>query len=162
MEISRGLVQIDRNLLCRWRTLIHAHTPRHASDLSRKYSTRVRLACYPPRSNYGVICELTRRSDLVYRAQLGMMVVRLSHTPAGSAPCGTTSARVRLRRNHEAAGSPSHTEAATWLHLGTQSFLFVHKDSHISVSFYGKAVRGGPPEMNVSKMICAPLKKSPN
>ena len=49
-------------------------------------------------------------------------MARQSHQPGGNAPYGRMSVQVQLRRSREAAGSPSRSVAATWLHLGTQKF----------------------------------------
>lgn len=46
--------------------------------------------------------------------------VKTAHRPGGSAPYGRKSVLVLLHRSHEAAGSPSHSAAAIWLHLDTQ------------------------------------------
>lgn len=49
------------------------------------------------------------------------------HRPGGSVPYGRMSVPVQLHRSREAAGSPSHSVAATWLHLGTQQFHIWYK-----------------------------------
>lgn len=88
------------------------------------------------------------------------------HRPGGSAPYGRTSVPVQLHRSREAAGSPSHSVAATWLHLGTQQFhiwyakIFSQKCKIMGIVenlLQARVNRSSPPERKVSKMICAPL-----
>lgn len=89
---------------------------------------------------------------------------KTAHGPVGSAPYGRMSVLVLLHRSHEAAGSPSHSAAAIWLHLETQQYNIWHVWIMGVIENLLK-VQGNrclPPEMKVSKMICAPLKKSPN
>ena len=52
-------------------------------------------------------------------------MARQSYQPGGNAPYGRMSVQVQLRHSREAAGSPSRSVAATWLHLRTQKFHHV-------------------------------------